>query len=150
MTEVRDVELADHAEWRRMWSANCAHYGAAISPEENLQLWRRIIDPEHLVGSLVCGAAVGEGPLLGFANYVLHSHTFSSRMVCYLEDLWVEPSARGAGWGRKFIEALVARGLDRGWRRIYWHTETDNAPARRLYDRVSQLTNYVRYDVALP
>ena len=150
MTEVRDVELADHAEWRRMWSANCAHYGAAISPVENLQLWRRIIDPEHPVASLVCGAAVGEGPLLGFANYVLHPHTFSSRMVCHLEDLWVEPSARGAGWGRKFIEALVARGLDRGWRRIYWHTEADNAPARRLYDRVSQLTNYVRYDVALP
>jgi GNAT superfamily N-acetyltransferase len=133
-----------------MWSANCAHYGAAISPEEDLQLWRRIIDPGNPVGGLVCGAAVGEGPLLGFANYVLHPHTFSSRLVCHLEDLWVDPSARGAGWGRKFIKALVACGLDRGWRRIYWHTETDNAPARRLYDRVSQLTNYVRYDVALP
>jgi ribosomal protein S18 acetylase RimI-like enzyme len=99
---------------------------------------------------LVCGAPVGDGPLAGFANYVLRPHTFSSRMVCYLEDLWVEPSARGAGWGRKFIDGLIARGRARGWRRIYWHTEADNAAARRLYDRVSRLTNYVRYDITLP
>lgn len=133
-----------------MWSANCAHYDVSMSAEENLDLWRRITDPDYPVSTLVCGASAGEGPLLGFANYVLHPHTFSSRMVCHLEDLWIEPSARGAGWGRKFIDTLVVRGRDRGWRRIYWHTETDNRAARRLYDRVSRLTDYVRYDISLP
>ena len=71
-------------------------------------------------------------------------------MVCCLEDLWVEPSARGAGLGRKVIETLSARGAERGWRRIYWHTEADNRAARRLYDRVARATDYVRYDIALP
>ena len=66
-------------------------------------------------------------------------------MVCYLEDLWIEPSVRGAGWGRKFIDALIARGRDRGWRRIYWHTGADNVAARRLYDRVTRVTDYVRF-----
>jgi GNAT superfamily N-acetyltransferase len=147
---VRDAESADHPEWHRMWRANCAHYGVSIPAADDRELWRRIMDPDYPIGALVCGAAVGEGPLVGFANYVLRPHTFSSRMVCYLEDLWVDPSARGAGWGRKVIEALVIRGRDRGWRRIYWHTEADNAPARRLYDRVSRLTDYVRYDITLP
>ena len=150
MIEVRDVELADHAEWHRMWSANCSHYDVSIPAAESRELWRRIMDPEYPVGALVSGPSPGEGPLAGFANYVLHPHTFSSRMVCYLEDLWIEPSARGAGRGRKLIDALIARGRERGWRRIYWHTGSDNKAARRLYDRISQPTDYVRYDVSLP
>jgi GNAT superfamily N-acetyltransferase len=150
LTEVRDAALADHPEWHRMWLANCAHYGVSLPVADDRELWRRIMDPDYPIGALVCGAPVGDGPLAGFANYVLRPHTFSSRMVCYLEDLWVEPSARGAGWGRKFIDGLIARGHARGWRRIYWHTEADNAAARRLYDHVSRLTNYVRYDISLP
>jgi GNAT superfamily N-acetyltransferase len=148
-TEVRDAELADHLEWRRMWRGYCAHYGVSMPAAEDRELWRRIIDPDYPVATLLSGAPAGEGPLVGFANYVLRPHTFSSRMVCYLEDLWVEPSARSAGCGRKFIDALVVRGRERGWRRIYWHTEADNA-ARRLYDRVARLTDYVRYDISLP
>jgi GNAT superfamily N-acetyltransferase len=150
MEEVRDAERGDEAEWHRMWSANCAHYNASVSAADSRELWRRIMDPEHPVGALVCVASGGEGALAGFANYVLRPHTFSSRMVCYLEDLWIEPSARGAGLGRRFIDTLIARGKDRGWRRIYWHTEADNTAARRLYDRVTRPTNYVRYDVPLP
>lgn len=133
-----------------MWLGNCAHYGASIPDADHRELWRRIMDPDCPLAALVCGAPVGGGPLAGFANYILRPHTFSSRMVCYLEDLWVEPSARGAGWGRKFIEALVARGRDRGWRRIYWHTEAGNVAARRLYDRITRATDYVRYDISLP
>jgi GNAT superfamily N-acetyltransferase len=150
LTDVRDAALADHPEWQRMWLANCAHYGVSLPAADDRELWRRIMDPDYPIGALVCGVPVGDGPLAGFANYVLRPHTFSSRMVCYLEDLWVEPSARGAGWGRKFIDGLIARGRARGWRRIYWHTEADNAAARRLYDRVSRLTDYVRYDISLP
>ena len=140
---VRDAEMADHPEWHRMWQAYCAHYGVSTPAADDRELWRRIMDPDHAMGALVC-------PRVGFANYVLRPHSFSPRMVCYLEDLWVEPAARGAGWGRKFIDALVVRGRESGWRRIYWHTETDNVAARRLYDRVARLTDYVRYDIALP
>lgn len=71
-------------------------------------------------------------------------------MVCYLEDLWVEPQARGAGVGRRVMDALIARGRDRGWRRLYWHTDADNTAARARYDRIVQVADYVRYDVALP
>jgi len=147
---VREAEVADWAAWHQMWRANCAHFGASLSVAENEELWRRITDPGNPVGALVCGGLRAEDTLVGFAHYVLHPHTFSNRLVCYLEDLWVEPSARGTGVGRRLIEGLVVRGRDRGWRRIYWHTEADNAAARVLYDRVAQLTHHVRYDISLP
>ncbi|MDP1965215.1 MAG: GNAT family N-acetyltransferase [Reyranella sp.] len=146
---VRETTAADWSAWHRMWRANCAHYHASLSVAEDEELWRRIIDPDNPVSALVGAGPGAESTLVGFAHYVLHPHTFSSRMVCYLEDLWVEPSTRGTSVGRKLIDALVTRGRDRGWRRIYWHTEADNAAARLLYDRVAQLTDYVRYDIAL-
>jgi ribosomal protein S18 acetylase RimI-like enzyme len=149
MIVVRDAAESDRFAWSRMWASNCTHYGATMPEAEVDELWRRILHPDHPVYALV-STAPNQKDLLGFAHYVLHPHTFSNRMVCYLEDLWVDPAGRGAGIGRRLIDSLVDRGRDRGWRRIYWHTETDNAAARRLYDRVATLTNYVRYEVTLP
>jgi GNAT superfamily N-acetyltransferase len=149
-TVIRDATPADWTEWHRMWSANCAHFGVSMSQAHDRELWRRIMAPEHPVGALVCGTSDRDGTLLGLAHYVLHPHTFSSKMVCYLEDLWVEPSARRAGIGRTLIDGLVARGKEQDWRRLYWHTETDNVTARTLYDRIARVTNYVRYDIVLP
>ena len=70
--------------------------------------------------------------------------------VCGSADLWVNPSARRVGTGRTLIDALVVRGKEQDWRRLYWHTETDNVTARALYDRIARATNYVRYDIVLP
>lgn len=131
-----------------MWAGFCAHYGTTIPQADVQELWRRILDPGHPVSALVAGPRDAQD-LLGFAHYVLRPHTFGSRLVCYLEDLWVNPDGRGAGIGRELIDALIQRGRERGWRRVYWHTEADNR-ARRLYDRVATLTNYVRYEVTLP
>lgn len=123
--------------------------GASMPQAHDRELWRRIMNPDHPVCALVCGTSDNNGTLLGLAHYVLHPHTFSSKMVCYLEDLWVEPSARRAGIGGALIDALVARGKVQDWRRLYWHTETDNLAARALYNRIVRATNYVRYDIDL-
>jgi GNAT superfamily N-acetyltransferase len=147
---IRDPLPADWTEWHRMWSENCAHLGVALSQAHDRELWHRIMDPKHPTGALVCGTPDHDGSLLGLAHYVLHPHTFSLKMVCYLEDLWIEPSVRRGGIGRSLIDALVARGKEQDWRRLYWHTEADNLAARSLYDRIAPATSYVRYDIALP
>jgi GNAT superfamily N-acetyltransferase len=149
MIDARDAVPSDRSDWSRMWAGYCAYYGTTMPEAQVDELWRRILDPGHPVCALV-STAPDRPELLGFAHYVLHPHTFSDRTVCYLEDLWVEPAWRGSGVGRRLIEALTERGRDYGWRRVYWHTEADNETARRLYDRVATVTQYVRYDVTLP
>jgi ribosomal protein S18 acetylase RimI-like enzyme len=92
---------------------------------------------------------VRSGATVGLANYVLHPYTWGPAQVCYLEDLYVAPEARGAGVGRRLIEHLVEEGRQRGWARVYWHTREDNADARRLYDRFGPADGFVRYTVPL-
>lgn len=76
---------------------------------------------------------------------MVHEGSWSVRPTCYLEDLFVEPAARGAGVGRALLDQLVALGRDRRWTSIYWHTRAGNAQARKLYDRYTQADNFARY-----
>lgn len=146
--DVRDMATADRAAWDRMWSGYCAFYGVSLPATDNDELWRRLTNADSGMAAVIAIDAEAESAL-GFAHFILRPHTFSARMVCYLEDLYVDPAARGTGVGRRLIETLIARGRERGWRRLYWHTEADNSVARALYDRIVPVTDYVRYDVAL-
>lgn len=57
------------------------------------------------------------------------------------------PEKRGEGGGRALIRALARRGRDENWSRIYWMTKRDNAPARKLYDSITPVPDWVRYDL---
>lgn len=68
---------------------------------------------------------------------------------CYLEDMFVAPDARGRGIARALIDDLAALARAKGWRRLYWHADQANAPARRLYDSYVQADGHIRYRMVL-
>jgi GNAT superfamily N-acetyltransferase len=94
-------------------------------------------------------AAIAEvdGKVYGFANCVVHENTWETQPVCYLEDLFVAPSARGHGIGAALIEWLRNAMRAEGWARLYWMTKEDNVQARKLYDRFSKADGFVRYQI---
>ena len=55
---------------------------------------------------------------------------------CWLEDLYVQESARGRGLGRALVEAAFERARERGCRRIELDTTDDNTGAIRLYENL--------------
>ncbi|QJE74108.1 GNAT family N-acetyltransferase [Aerophototrophica crusticola] len=139
---------ADEADWRRLFAAYCAFYG--VSPGEGTvaEVWRRIVTPGDSTKALV--ARDGQGRALGICNYVLHAYTWGTSAICYLEDLFTVPEARGQGVGRALIGTLVGMGREQGWDRVYWHTAEDNATARTLYDKVAGgRDGFVRYVIRL-
>jgi len=146
MTNVRNIAPGDEAAWRRMWAAYCAYYKVSLTETVTAATWRRIHDPVSPIAGLV---AERDGALVGLANYVVHPNTWSAGDVCYLEDLFVDPGARGTGAGRALIDRLVAMAREHGWARVYWHTETENSTARRLYDRYRPADPFVRYTITL-
>jgi GNAT superfamily N-acetyltransferase len=110
-------------------------------------LWRRILDPAETTSAWL---ALRDAEPVGLAHTILHPHTFTLKSVCYVEDLWVAPEARGAGIATALIGHLARFGEERGWRRIYWQTDADNMVARRLYDRIARHRSAVTYEIDLP
>ncbi|MBA3772527.1 MAG: GNAT family N-acetyltransferase [Ramlibacter sp.] len=140
---IRSALPADEHAWRRLWRGYCDFYGASVSDTVSNRTWTRILDPDS---AIMCIVAEVDGQVYGFANCVVHENTWETQAVCYLEDLFVEPSARGHGMGRALIEWLRNSMRAEGWARLYWMTHGNNQ-ARRLYDEFSLADGFVRYVV---
>lgn len=143
---IRDPAAADETGWRRLWAAYLAYYDEDLPEAVTAATWRRILDPASPV---LARLAERNGVLLGISVSVLHEGTWTTAPVCYLEDLFVAPEARGGGIGAALIADLVETGKVRGWSRLYWHTRSGNAQARRLYDRFVAADDFCRYRLVL-
>jgi GNAT superfamily N-acetyltransferase len=90
-----------------------------------------------------------DGKVAGFAISVLHEGSWTTRPICYLEDLFVATDLRGHGIARALIEDLLRLCREQGWSRLYWHTRGSNRDARRLYDKFATADDFVRYRMIL-
>jgi len=143
---VRDPRPDDEAAWRHLWAGYVAFYDADVPDAVTAGTWARLLDPNSgMIGRL----AEVNGAVLGFTVSVIHPGSWTLQPVCYLEDLFVDPQARGHGIGRALINDLVALARARSWSRLYWHTKTSNETARRLYDRYVEADDFVRYRMFL-
>ena len=70
---------------------------------------------------------------VGFALFFHNFSTFEGRPGIYLEDLFVDPQARGAGAGRALLSALATLAVARGCPRLEWSVLDWNAPAIGFY-----------------
>ncbi|MBD9649479.1 GNAT family N-acetyltransferase [Ensifer sp. ENS09] len=141
---IRAATGGDEADWRRLWAGYVAFSGSELAEDIIDSTWNRLIDP---VAPLFARLAILDGQVVGFAICQEQLATFFRHPICYIEDLYVEPAARGQGVARAMIDDLIAHCQDKGWDRLYWYTEADNATARRLYDRYSGTDEHVRYKV---
>lgn len=66
--------------------------------------------------------------------------------MCYVEDLFVSPEARGKSLGELLIKSVVKQAEEHDWRDVYWQTQHDNNVARGLYNKLTGGTDwYVTY-----
>ncbi len=143
---VRAATAADKAAWRRLWNGYLKALGAEVPEDVTEHCWSRLLDPSS---GLFARLAERDGEVVGFAVCVLHPGTWKLQPICYLEDLGVDEAVRGQGVGRALIEDLLALARSRGWSRLYWHTNSANHQARRLYDKFAPADDVVRYQIEL-
>lgn len=143
---VRPAAPGDEPAWRRLWAAYLAFYRAEAPEATVAGTWARILDPEGPIHALV---AERDGAVVGICNYLLHPSTWDPRPACYLQDLFVDPAARGGGAARALILGCEADARARGAFRLYWLTQEFNAPARSLYDTLAARTSFIVYRMAL-
>lgn len=144
--KIRNAKPSDQAEWRDLWAGFLAYYNVNLDTQVTDFTWKRLMAPR---GRMRCRLAEDQGQLLGFAIYQHHPSTWVMGDDCYLEDLFVTPSARGQGVGRALIGDVTHIARAKGWKRLYWNTDETNETARRLYDSITPSDGHIRYRLTL-
>ncbi|WP_294329430.1 GNAT family N-acetyltransferase [uncultured Sphingomonas sp.] len=78
-------------------------------------------------------AESGEGTPLGFALFFQNFSTWTGLPGMYLEDLYVTPTARGAGVGKALLRHLADIAVTRGYARFEWSVLDWNQSAIDFY-----------------
>jgi GNAT superfamily N-acetyltransferase len=142
-TSIRPLRAGDKAEWRRMWTGYLEFYKTSVPEEVYASTFARLLgdDPQDFHGLI----AEQGGKPVGLTHYLFHRHCWRIENVIYLQDLYVDPAARGTGAGRALIEAVYAAAGAAGCPTVYWLTQDFNAVGRRLYDRIAKVTPFIKY-----
>lgn len=143
---TRPVVPADLEAWRPLWEGYNAFYGrsgpTALPEAVTAVTWSRFFNPVEPIFALV---AERDGHLVGLAHYLFHRSTTRIEPVCYLQDLFTAPPARGKGVGRALIEAVYRQAAQAGATRVYWQTQATNTAGRMLYDRLAKHLGFIVY-----
>lgn len=83
---------------------------------------------------LFCDVAEIDGEPVGFALWFYNFSTFIGRHGLYLEDLYVQPQARGRGAGKALLAGLARRCVEEGLGRLNWAVLDWNAPSIAFYE----------------
>ncbi len=140
---IRGATLKDKPAWEALWAGYLTFYKSTLPRAVTDTTWARFHDSAEPMQCLV--AEDDDGALLGFTHIIFHRGTWAIGDFCYLEDLFVAPTARNRGVARALIEAVYALSDQRGCERVYWLTHESNTTARVLYDKVARNRGFIQY-----
>jgi len=86
--------------------------------------------------SLEARVAESGGAVVGYAIVYLRYSSFRTTRRLWLEDLFVEPAARGTGAGRALLADVARFAVERGCDRVDWDVLDWNQPAIDFYERL--------------
>ncbi len=140
MLTIETLRPRDRDAWERLFRGYIDFYERTLPAEEYERAWQRFqADTEiHALG------ARDDDRLIAIAHFLIHPHT-NAADVCYLQDLFTDPDARGRGAGRALIEYVAGWARERGCSQLYWRTRASNTTARALYDQVAEHRGFIVY-----
>ena len=142
--KIRPLAKADYEEWRILWVSYLGFYETSLEEEVIYETFNRFIDNDQIRQNAL--VAENKGDLVGLVHYIYHLDTWETREVCYLQDLFVTHENRGKKIGQLLIEGVYERADQYGATSVYWLTQEFNLQARKLYDRMADLTPFIHYE----
>lgn len=111
------------------------------------EIERSLFAPDTPARALICSV---DGQPVGYAVYFLSYSTWLGRKGMYLEDLYISPSRRGGGAGKRLLRHLARLADESGCGRLEWSVLDWNAPAIQFYESLgaSPQSEWVRYRMA--
>jgi GNAT superfamily N-acetyltransferase len=145
--EIRPARTDEIEEMLPLIRAYCEFY--EVEPnDDGLRVMFETLITEPSQGTVFI--ARDDGRAVGFATLDWKWSSLKAARLGYLEDLYVEPEARGRGIADALIEACVARCRERGMSALQWLTAPDNHRAQKVYNRTgAEAGTYLEYDLEL-
>ena len=141
---IRPAVPGDRGGWEPLYLGYGEFYKVAMTAESLETVWGWVHDPGHVLEALV---AERDGALVGLAHFRAMPSPLRATTIGFLDDLFVDPAARGAKVGERLLDRLNVISVERGWNKIRWITGDDNYRARTLYDRVAVKTAWNMYEM---
>lgn len=140
---IRAIQPADKAQWARLFVAYGVFYETAFTQEIVDAVFEKLVSESTEIEGIV---AVTDDSITGFALYRRLYDTFTAGPAWHLDDLYVDPAARGQGVATDLIEAVTIIARENGGGTVRWITAADNATAQRVYDKVAVRKTWVTFE----
>jgi GNAT superfamily N-acetyltransferase len=145
--EVRPARTDEIEEMLPLIRAYCEFYETEPDDEGLRSMFETLIN-EPSQGAIFI--ARDGGKAVGFATLDWKWSSLKAARIGYLEDLFVDPQARGRGIADALIEVCAARCRELGMPAMEWLTAPDNHRAQKVYDRTgAESGTYMEYDLEL-
>ena len=145
--EIQPAREEELEELLPLMRAYCDFYESTPTDEGVLAMARKLItDPSQ--GTVFI--AREDGRAIGFATLDWKWSMLKGARIGYLEDLFVDPEARGRGTADALIQVCADRCRELGMPALEWLTAPDNHRAQKVYSRTgAESDTYVEYDLEL-
>jgi len=140
---VRPIAAGDRDAWARLFVDYGVFYETAFTAPIFDGVWEWLSDAAHSTNALV---AVVSGEVVGFAIYRTVADTFTAANAWFLDDLYVDPAARGAGAATALIDGVTAIAHAAGGGTLRWITASDNLRAQSVYNKLATRKTWVTYE----
>ncbi|HZG16073.1 MAG TPA: GNAT family N-acetyltransferase [Candidatus Bathyarchaeia archaeon] len=144
MIDIAPFKAEDRYHWEVLARSYKAFYETELPESKYNEIWNRLLNGDGIFGF----GAYLHGNLVGITHYVFQPNIWNED-VCYLQDLFVDETARGNGVARALIERVAQEAREQNASGLYWQTRQDNSTARALYDKIAHHKGFIRYDYSL-
>ena len=142
--KIRDIKIEDKNDWHILFLGYANFYQVEIDDDIINTVWKWLHTPEHELQGIV-----GEinNKVIAFAQYRGMPSSLGGEDIGFLDDLYVHPDFRGQKIGEKLIEQLKQISIEKKWNLVRWITRDNNVRAKKVYNKVSNLTNWDVYEL---
>ena len=109
------------------------------------KVWSWIFDKE--IKFYAIGIKSSEGELIGFMHFREMPSPLRGSLVGFLDDLYIHPDFRGSGAVQLLFKELKSIARANNWPYVRWITASDNHRARKVYDKLSGVIDFVTYQM---
>lgn len=142
---VDDPKASDRAAWNALYKGYAAFYNMPMAEETLDTVWGWIQDPTKPFWCRLARNA--DGTPIGLMHFRAMPSPLRGTEIGFLDDLFVDPDARGSGAVDALFDDLQARASELGWPSVRWITADNNYRARAVYDRLSHKTQWNTYQL---